>query len=384
MIYGADFIKEATRCGFDFYTSVPCSYLTPLLNAVLGDEQLHHYMASSEGEAMAIAAGASLAGRIPVVMMQNSGLGNAVNPLTSLNHTFRIPTLLIISWRGHPEVHDEPQHEMMGKIMHRLLDLMEVPHDRFPTQADDIASVLSRARASIMERELPYALIVEPKSLHDEPLSAKPLVRTPDAEVHTEGDASAPLPTREEALRVLRLALPDSAGLVATTGKTGRELFALGDDNRNLYVVGSMGCASGVGLGIALNSDRPVVVIDGDGAALMKLGNLSTVGRYRPPSFIHVLINNGIHDSTGGQPTNSGNVNFSAIAAACGYAKVNTCYGVHALTAAIASSLQQEGPHFIHVPVKAGTMKDLPRPDVTPVEVGQRFAMHLQAVEVAA
>ena len=383
MINGKDFVAEATRVGFNFYTSVPCSYLTPLLNGVLSDAKVDHVMAASEGEAMGIAAGAYLAGRLPVVMMQNSGLGNAVNPLTSLSHVFKLPSLLICSWRGCPGVPDEPQHRVMGAITHRLLDTLQIPHSPFPFEKSLIGPALETAHSYITRTRLPYALIVEPNVLADEDLNAPSLVRVPAATLHAFGSADAALPSREDVLRAVVSRAPRNAALVATTGKTGRELFCISDDERNLYLVGSMGCASAVGLGVSLNVDHPVIVLDGDGAALMKLGNLSTVGRYRPPGLIHVVVDNGVHDSTGGQPTNSGNIDFSAIAAACGYQCVYSCSGTEAVATALDVALQSVGPHFIHVRARPGSMQKLSRPTVSPEEVGHRFAAHVQKLAAA-
>jgi phosphonopyruvate decarboxylase len=379
MISGLDFVDAAAQLGFDFYTSVPCSYLTPLLNGVLSNTKVDHVMASSEGEAVGIAAGAFLGGRLPVVMMQNSGLGNAVNPLTSLNHIFKIPSLLICSWRGSPGVPDEPQHRLMGEITHRLLDTVQIPHGPFPSQPELIGPTLQTAREIIERTHLPYALVVEPGVLEQEDLKASERMCPSVATVRKLGDPSAPPPSREQVLRTVAGAAPAHSGLIATTGKTGRELFCIGDSERHLYLVGSMGCASAVGLGAALAADRPIIVLDGDGAALMKLGNFSTVGRYRPASMVHIVIDNGVHDSTGGQPTNSGNVDFSQIAAACGYNAVYSCNGIDAVAEALRDALQSVGPHFIHVRVRPGSMRDLPRPTVSPAEVGRRFALHLQA-----
>ncbi|MBG3849788.1 phosphonopyruvate decarboxylase [Xanthomonas sp. WHRI 8391] len=378
MINGKEFVATASRLGFDFYTSVPCSYLTSLLNGVLGDPHVHHVTAASEGEAIGIAAGAYLAGRLPVVMLQNSGLGNAVNPLTSLNHVFQIPCLLICSWRGSPGVADEPQHAVMGEITQSLLDVLRIPHARFPSEPDQIESTLRAAHACIQQTRLPYALVVEPNVLEDEHLLAQAVIRVPAATRSQFGTSELPLPSREDALRTVVSMTPHNSAIIATTGKTGRELFCVRDDARNLYLVGSMGCASALGLGAALNTDHPVIVLDGDGAALMKLGNLSTIGRYQPASLIHVLLDNGVHDSTGGQPTNSGNIDFPSVAAACGYRATYACHGDAALKQALDIALHSAGPHFIHLRIRPGSMHPLPRPTVSPSEVGRRFAAHLQ------
>src|SRR6187549_3031347 len=160
MITADEFMAEAGRCGFDFYTGVPCSFLTPLINGVLNNQNLEYVGATSEGEAVAIAAGAWLAGRKTVVMCQNSGLGNAVNPLTSLSFPFRIPTLLVVTWRGQPGIHDEPQHELMGQITGRLLETMRIPHRLFPETADAVAPALDEAEGEIARSDLPFAFVM--------------------------------------------------------------------------------------------------------------------------------------------------------------------------------------------------------------------------------
>jgi len=161
--------------------------------------------------------------------------------------------------------------------------------------------------------------------------------------------------------------------VIATTGKTGRELFTIADRDQHLYQVGSMGCAVAMGLGTALNTDRPVIVLDGDGAALMKLGSLATVGAERPENLIHVVLDNGTYDSTGGQPTNSGGVDFAAVAAACGYPHGYRCDGLDGFETVLASSLRRPGPHLIHLKILPGSMSDLGRPTVKPADVARRF-----------
>ncbi|MBA3774278.1 MAG: phosphonopyruvate decarboxylase [Ramlibacter sp.] len=379
MTHSAHFTQQARQAGFDFYCSVPCSYLTPLLNSILSDPAMKNVAAASEGEAMGIAAGAFLAGRMPVVLMQNSGLGNAVNPLTSLNHVFKIPALLICSWRGCPGHPDEPQHSLMGQITHRLLDTIGIRHAPFPAKDLMVEGALAAARNYIRSSNLPYALIVEPNAIEDEPLRAAPEVRAPSGKVRVLGSPGQPLPSREDVIRAIVKSVPNDSAFIATTGNTGRELFAIEDTERNLYLVGSMGCASAVGLGVALNVARPIVVLDGDGAALMKLGNLSTIGRYAPSNLIHVLLNNGVHDSTGRQPTNAGNVDFCGLARSSGYRSVHECHGLPALQDAVSALNGQVGPHFLHVNTRPGSMSSLPRPTISPPEVGLRFTKYLQA-----
>jgi phosphonopyruvate decarboxylase len=368
----ARFLRAAGEIGIGFYTGVPCSFLTPLINRTASDPSLHYVGATSEGEAVAIAAGAWLAGRQTAVMCQNSGLGNAVNPLTSLNAPFRIPTLLIVTWRGQPGRPDEPQHALMGRITQRLLDTIEVPHRRFPTDAARAAATLGEARRVMDETGLPFALILEQGAIDPETLDETPHAKRPDGEFWDLREHAA-LPARAAILERLLAAIPDDVPVIATTGKAGRELFTLSDRAQHLYQVGSMGCASAMGLGVALVTGKRVVVLDGDGAALMKLGSLATIGATQPPGLLHVLLDNGVHDSTGGQATVSPVVDFPGVALACGYRAAFACDSVAGFARAFAESLAGTGPVLIHVRIRPGSMEKLGRPTIAPHEVAQRF-----------
>jgi phosphonopyruvate decarboxylase len=372
MIRAADFLEPARARGFDFYTGVPCSFLTPLINRVISDPTLRYVGAASEGEAVAIAAGAWLAGRKTVVMCQNSGLGNTVNPLTSLNWPFRIPTLLIVTWRGQPGLKDEPQHELMGEITAQLLDTMRIPHAPFPSEAAGIAGVLEHAETIMTESGLPFALIMEKGSVSEETLD-QPAPPPPPSGRLSDGTTGGERPTRAAVLeRLLRL-VPEDAAIIATTGKTGRELFTLDDRRQQLYQVGSMGCAGAMGLGVALNAARPIIVIDGDGAALMKMGALATIGAYRPGNLVHLILDNGVHDSTGGQATVSPGVSFAAAAQACGYAQSHLCDSLAGFDAALTDGLAGAKPCLIHLRTAPGSLSPLGRPTVTPDAVARRF-----------
>jgi phosphonopyruvate decarboxylase len=345
---------------------VPCSFLTPIINRVISDASLDYVAAASEGEAVAIASGAWLAGRETVVMCQNSGLGNAVNPLTSLNHPFRIPTLLIVTWRGGPGVDDEPQHQLMGPITPDLLDVIRVPHRMFPASDNEIPGALDEARRVMAETDLPFAMIMEKGAVRDDGIDVPPAF-LPKKGVRTAQHDGKPPPGRSAAMERVLALIPDEAGVIATTGYTGRELYTIADRDQHLYQVGSMGCAAGMGLGVALNSDRPVVVFDGDGAALMKLGSLATVGACAPSNLVHVVFDNGTYESTGGQPTVSPTVDFAGVATA--YA----CDGLIGLEQAFSEALASDGPHLIHMKVARGTISGLGRPKIAPADVARRF-----------
>jgi phosphonopyruvate decarboxylase len=377
MISAAEFFAAAARHGFDFYTGVPCSFLTPLINGALSRSGLTYVGAASEGEAVAIAAGAWLAGRNTVVMCQNSGLGNAVNPLTSLNAPFRIPTLLVTTWRGQPGIGDEPQHQVMGRVTHKLLSLIDIEHAAFPKTAEELPAALRHASARMAERELPFAFVMEQGSVRDDGLdvSARP---RPDpgvrADLTTPGE---PPPSRAAVLERFLTLVDPAAAVIATTGKCGRELFTLADRPQHLYQVGSMGGASGMGLGVALNVPRPVVVLDGDGAALMKLGSLATIGAYAPANLIHIVLDNGVHDSTGGQPTVSSSVDFAGVALACGYRRAVSCGTLDRFASAYSLAAAGPKPALIHARIASGSMSRLGRPAIAPADVARRFKAFL-------
>jgi phosphonopyruvate decarboxylase len=370
VIRADEFLDAARARGFDFYTGVPCSFLTPLINRVIGARDLDYVGAASEGEAVAIAAGAWLAGRKTVVMCQNSGLGNAVNPLTSLNFPFRIPTMLIVTWRGQPGLKDEPQHELMGQITGELLDTIRVARADFPGESAVIPAAIARAEVEIGQ-DRSFAFVMANGSVGEEALDQPPPRQHERG--RREDFADGGLPRRAAVLERVLSAIPESAGIVATTGKCGRELFTLSDRKQHLYQVGSMGCASGMGLGVALNTNRKIVILDGDGAALMKLGTMATIGASAPDNLIHVVLDNGVHDSTGGQATVSWSVDFADVALACGYRYAARCEGAAGFEAGFRAALATTGPALLHASIAAGSMEKLGRPTISPPQVARRF-----------
>lgn len=377
MIQARDFVQPALERGYSFWSGVPCSFLTPFINYVIGSPDVEYVGATSEGEAVGIAAGAHLAGRRTVVICQNSGLGNAVNPLTSLNYTFRIPTLFITTHRGAPGVHDEPQHELMGRITGDLLTTMQIPWEHFPEEAAEVGPALSRADDCMADTGRPYAFVMRKGAVDKFPLAEQqgrpmPGAGTPRGTFTRAASERMP---RIDAIRVVRDAVAGQAALIGTTGKIGRELYTLGHEANQFYVVGAMGTASGIGLGVHLASAgrKPVVVLDGDGAALMKMGTLATIGNAQPENLVHVIIDNEAHESTGGQATVSAGIDFAAIAAACGYRNLWRVDGTDDLAAAVAEAMRLNGPSLIHVKVGLGSAPDLGRPGLTPPEVKDQF-----------
>ena len=389
MIEAKSFVETARQAGFGLYTGVPCSYVKPFINYVIdaqasgptdarGRSALSYIGAANEGDAVAIATGAELGGKRAISMMQNSGLGNAVSPLTSLNAIFKIPTLLIVTLRGEPGgPKDEPQHELMGQITTKMLETMNVGWEYFPTEESAVAGAIERAVGHMAKTELPFCFVMKKDSVAPYKLTSKPTMRQMPP-IDPQADVAFPIlrPTRTEALRAVQRAAGKDDLIVATTGYTGRELYALEDRANQLYMVGSMGCAAPFGLGLArARPDKRVIVLDGDGALLMRMGALATVGYERPNNLVHVLLDNEAHDSTGTQATVTHSVDLGGCARACGYLDVSRVQGADALEAALSD--RKPGLRFMHVKTRPGAPDDLPRPKVTPREVAARFKAHL-------
>lgn len=383
MIAARAFIQAARSRGFGLYAGVPCSYLKPFINCVIDSPDLRYIGAANEGDAVAIAAGAELAGQRAVAMFQNSGLGNAVNPLTSLTHTFGIPVLLITTLRGEPGgPPDEPQHQLMGEITTGLLALMGIPWEYFPAEEEQLSPALDRALTHMETRRTPYALVMKKGTVAPHALESRP-ARRPTFECASMPFGRAPQYTRTEMLRAVQHAVSpgysrgdgprDQSGdlLIATTGYTGRELYACQDRANQLYMVGSMGCASSFALGVAsAQPRRRVIVLDGDGALLMRLGALTTIGYERPNNLLHIVLDNEVHESTGGQSTVSHSVDFCAIAAASGYPTTVRIESPEALEEFIAA--MDTGLRFAHIKIRTGVPDNLPRPSITPAQVADR------------
>lgn len=385
MIHARDFVDAARARGFRCYAGVPCSFLTPFINFVIGAPGLHYLSAANEGDAVAIAAGAWLGGQRAVAMMQNSGLGNAVSPLTSLTYTFRIPVLVVCTQRGAPGVADEPQHELMGTITEKLFDTMAIPWAMFPREIAAVAPALDAVDQHMRTTSLPYALIMQKGTCETFPLVASAMPTAHGNAAVTGGGhhrTAAQRATRRAALeRVLAASDERRAVVIATTGFTGRELYALADRPQHFYMVGSMGCASSLGLGLALaRPDLRVLVIDGDGAALMRMGNLATLGAYSPPNLVHVVLDNEAHDSTGAQATVTACTDFAALAAACGYGRVTRSDDLTELADFLAPG-KDGGTSFIHMKIATGAGEDLPRPAITPPAVRTRLMQHIGTME---
>lgn len=374
MINTKMFGEELKKMGFHFFSGVPCSFLKNLINYAIND--CDYVAATNEGEAVAIAAGAYLAGEKPVVLMQNSGLTNAVSPLVSLNYPFRIPVLGFVSLRGEPGIPDEPQHELMGRITTKMLDLMEIKWEYLSADFEQAKNQLVRAH-SYIERDQTFFFVVKKNTFEKEPL--KDQKQRSNLNVLKVGKTKDDqLPTRIETLKRINSLKDNNTIQLATTGKTGRELYEIEDAPNNLYMVGSMGCVSSLGLGLALaKKDKDIVIIEGDGALLMRMGSLATNGYYAPKNMLHILLDNNTHDSTGGQSTVSHNVNFVDIAAACGYSKSIYVHNLEELESCIKDWKREKSLTFLYMKIAKGSKEGLGRPKMKPYEVKERLKVFL-------
>jgi phosphonopyruvate decarboxylase len=371
MIEAKLFYDLLSEGGTDFFTGVPdsllksfCAYLTDHAGSA------KHVIAVNEGAAVALASGYHLAtGKIPLVDMQNSGIGNAVNPLLSLADAdvYGIPMVLVIGWRGEPGVKDEPQHLKQGKVTLTLLETMGIPYFVLSENEDAFRRQVSECFTSIKEKNTPHALVIRKDTFAPYMLQKK----EPDI-----GKLS-----REEAIEtVIRSSNPKEI-YFSTTGMASRELYEIRErlgqgHEKDFLTVGSMGHASQIALSAALQKpDFSVTVLDGDGALLMHMGALAAIGNRRPPNFRHIILNNGAHDSVGGQPTLGLTIDIPGLAKACGYREAQTVTSPEKLRVVLKE--KKQGPTLIEIRVRKGGRKDLGRPKTSPVENKQALMKSL-------
>lgn len=361
--------------GSEFYTGVPDSQLKALCNYLMntyGIDPKHHIIAANEGNCAAIAAGYHLAtGKVPVVYMQNSGEGNIINPAASLlnDNVYGIPVIFIIGWRGEPGVHDEPQHVYQGKVTVKLLEDMDIrPYIIGKETTEDQLRMVMEDFRGILSTGKSVGFVVRKGGISYDG-------RTEYKNSHTM--------TREEIIRNIVKASGEHP-IVSTTGKASRELFEIREQNGqghqyDFLTVGSMGHSSSIALGIALNRpDTKVWCIDGDGAALMHMGAMAVIGQMAPDNMIHMVINNGAHESVGGMPTAAGFVKLSEIAKGCGYRQIYHVSDETGLKAALTTAKKEKGLAFIEVEAAIGAREDLGRPTTTPVENKKGFMEFLK------
>ena len=367
------FYNEIARHGVELFTGVPDSLLKEFCLCV--DDRVSkntHIIAANEGNAIAIAAGHYLAKRsIPLVYMQNSGLGNAINPLLSLcdPDVYSIPMLLMIGWRGEPGFKDEPQHVKQGKIQIDLMHTLGIPYKIISKDDVDYTSKISMCIEMAKSENRPTALLIK-KGTFDKYNNETLVTKKNEMK-------------REEALEIILGNLDDKTIVVSTTGKTSREIFEIRQKNdqtheQDFLTVGSMGHCSSIALGIAMaKPNRNVVCIDGDGAMLMHLGSLTTIANLKLNNFRHILMNNEVHESVGGQKTAAQDINLSAVINAMGTYKLFKAESPSELKLITTDFLSCTGPSFLEVKIKPGSRDDLGRPTITPANNKEKFMQFL-------
>ncbi|OGV14991.1 MAG: phosphonopyruvate decarboxylase [Stygiobacter sp. RIFOXYC2_FULL_38_25] len=374
MIDAYIFGNELKSLGYKFYAGVPCSFLKSLINYAIND--CRYINATNEGDAISIAAGCYLTGNKAVVLMQNSGLTNAVSPLTSLLYTFKIPVLGFVSLRGELGVHDEPQHELMGQITTDMLTLMEVDWEYL---SDDINSAREQLKKAdrILDGSKPFFFVVKKNTFAEIALKKKEEVFSFSKKVITKTNKDQ-IPQRFDTLKIISRHKDIDTALFATTGKTGRELYDIEDTGHNLYMVGSMGCIGSLGLGTALNApSKNIIVIDGDGSLLMRSGSLATIAKFQPDNYLHILLDNNTYDSTGGQETVASNVDFVSLAQSNGFNTSIYCHNLDELDSYIGEWKKKKGLCFMYLRISKGSKKDLGRPSIKPYQVKDRIMKFL-------
>ena len=364
MIRPSYFYDLLIKNGTDFFAGVPdsllknvCAYITDNAPAE------NHIISANEGSATGLATGYHLAtGKIPMIYMQNSGEGNMVNPLMSIADpdVYSIPMLIVIGWRGEPGVHDEPQHVKQGKVTCDLLDAMKIPYEVLSDNEADLPVQFEKAYKYIKENNAQYAFVIRKGTFEDYKLQNN---------IPVEGKMF-----REEAIEKIMLSADNKTVFVSTTGMISRELYELRDKynmghDRDFLTVGGMGHASQIALAIAMQKkDRQVYCLDGDGASIMQMGGMATIGSRKPSNYVHFVLNNGAHDSVGGQPTVGRQIDFCEIAEGCGYENVVKVTTPEELDAVLGDVETKEKLTFVEVFVTKGARKDLGRPKSTPVE----------------
>ncbi|WP_443660349.1 phosphonopyruvate decarboxylase [Clostridium algidicarnis] len=375
MINTEEFYKNLKSNKIDFFVGVPDSLLKDFCAYIKENvDSKNNIVAANEGNALAIASGYYLAtGNPALVYMQNSGQGNIINPLASLNDplVYSIPALLVIGWRGEPNKKDEPQHKKQGLVTLKLLEALDIEYSIL-TEKDDVGiwkKKISEAVEYMKKEKSPYALVVTKGTFSTYKLKEQ-------SKVNFEM-------SREDAIKEIVNALGDEDTIVSTTGMASRELFEerearnMGHE-KDFLTVGSMGHASQIALGIALSKPKKnVYCLDGDGALLMHLGGLAIIGTQKVENFKHIVINNGAHDSVGGQSTVGLDIDIPSIAKSCGYKKTFTVSTFEDLKAYLKILVEAKGPVLLEVKVRKGARKDLGRPTTSPIENKDMFMKFL-------
>lgn len=363
--------------GVDFYTGIPDSQLKALCDYLMNTYAIdpkHHIIAANEGNCTALAAGYHLAtGKIPVVYMQNSGEGNIINPVASLlnDKVYAIPVIFIIGWRGEPDIHDEPQHIYQGKVTIKLLEDMDIKPFIISneTTEEEVEKAMLEFRR-ILDTGKSIAFVIRKGAI------------SYDSKIKYENKNTM---VREEIIQHIVKASGEEP-IISTTGKTSRELFETRVNNvqshkYDFLTVGSMGHSSSIALGIAINKpDTRVWCIDGDGAVLMHMGSMAVLGANAPKNIIHVIINNGSHETVGGMPTVASKIDLVSIAKACGYPNAVCVNNFYDLDKELETAKQRNELSLIEVKCSIGARNNLGRPTTTALENKQNFMQYLKTL----
>lgn len=384
-VSGAELAVLLERRGFDFFAGVPCSLIEDLIAALEAHPRLPYIPAPREDVAVGLAAGAWFAGRRPAVLMQNSGLGTSLNALASLALMYGLPSLLLVTWRGH-RGKDAPEHILTGEISPRLLELLRIPHRVLA--ADTLEADLAWAVDTMDRAMQPVALLLPPgvveigKAGHAAAGRTRPVASDATAPVDARHVGAPPALTprlsRLDAMAAARKALGREP-VIHANGYMCRESFSLGDRPENFYMIGSMGLASAIGLGLSLaDGDTPTIVFDGDGNLLMNLGILPLAAALHPRRFVHIVFDNEVYGSTGSQRSITAEIRLDRLAAAAGYRTVAVATAADEITQAVRAALDSDGPHFILAKVTAEEA-EAPRIPYTPHQLRDRFRASVRA-----
>ena len=371
MIDVEEFINYLKEVNIDFFCGVPDSQLSSFCDYI--EENEDNVIAANEGNAVAIASGYHLTtNNFPLVYLQNSGLGNIVNPVTSLTHkkVYSIPVVYVVGWRGQPGVHDEPQHKKQGEITLDLLELMDISYvviDKDST-FEDLKNIFEKEFLDKLNHGESVAVVVSKGAFKEYKIQK------------SNNNAL----TRENSIQIINRYLNDDDMIVSTTGKLSRELFDYREaknqgHGNDFLTVGSMGHSSSIALGIALNNkNKKIFCFDGDGAVLMHMGSLALIGSKKPNNFYHVMFNNSAHESVGGLPTIMSDIHINELVMSCGYNKVFNASNVDELNEVLPKFIKSAGPVFLNIDINIESRKDLGRPTTTPIENKNDFMKRLQ------
>lgn len=375
MVDPQTFYNALVKSGVEFFTGVPDSLLSPLCACIAEHAtEDKHIITANEGAAIALAAGNYLATAKPsLVYMQNSGLGNAINPLLSLADpsVYAVPMLLMIGWRGEPGVNDEPQHLAQGQVTVPMLDAMGIAYHRLPQDTEEAAALVKNLAEDALSEQRPIAILASKNSFAQY-----------KADQNSDGETLSL--TREQAIAIILENINADSSVVSSTGMISRELYELREGfqqkhDTDFLTVGSMGHCSQIALGVALaNKNKKVICLDGDGAAIMHMGSMAVTAQSGATNLIHIILNNGRHDSVGGQPTCGFEIDFTTIAKGCGYPSAHSVDNEAELTKALGISMGAQGPVLLEVKVNSGNRDNLGRPEITLEQQKRAFMRHLE------